>query len=219
MTCEPASPGTPRRPWSPSWRRYAPGPAAPSATPPASRCASWDGARSSSTASSSASTSSSAPSPPPALPAFSPSTGSAPTPRRCCSSPPGTTQNGCAARPPGRTCAAPPPSRHPQARPSAAGSTLAATARPTTPCGGSCSPAWAQTRLPLPDVAVPRVLGIDDFALRRGLVYATVLIDAETGRRVDVVPGRTTDAAEAWLRDHPGVEVLCGDGSGAYGEA
>jgi transposase len=47
MTCGPASPGTPSLPWSPSWRRYVPGPAAPSATPPASRCASWDGARSS----------------------------------------------------------------------------------------------------------------------------------------------------------------------------
>jgi transposase len=74
-------------------------------------------------------------------------------------------------------------------------------------------------KIPLPALAVPRVLGIDDFALRRGMVYATVLIDAETGRRVDVVPGRTTDAAEAWLRDHPGAEVLCRDGSGAYGEA
>jgi transposase len=74
-------------------------------------------------------------------------------------------------------------------------------------------------QIPLPALAVPRVLGIDDFALRRGLVYATVLIDAETGRRVDVVPGRTTDAAGAWLRDHAGVEILCRDGSGAYGEA
>jgi transposase len=74
-------------------------------------------------------------------------------------------------------------------------------------------------KIPLPALAVPRVLGIDDFALRRGLVYATVLIDAETGQRVDVIPGRTTVAAEAWLRDHPGAEVLCRDGSGAYGEA
>jgi len=74
-------------------------------------------------------------------------------------------------------------------------------------------------RIPLPALAVPRVLGIDDFALRRGLVYATVLIDAETGRRVDVVPGRTADVAEEWLRGHPGVEVVCRDGSGAYGEA
>jgi len=74
-------------------------------------------------------------------------------------------------------------------------------------------------KIPLPALAVPRVLGIDDFALRRGSVYATVLIDAETGRRIDVVQGRSADVAEKWLRDHPGVEVVCRDGSGAYGEA
>ena len=77
----------------------------------------------------------------------------------------------------------------------------------------------ALLRIPLPPLQVPRVLGIDDFALRRGLVYATVLIDAETGRRIDVIPGRTTDAAGDWLREHPGVEVVCRDGSGAYCEA
>jgi transposase len=74
-------------------------------------------------------------------------------------------------------------------------------------------------RLPLPEVSVPRVLGVDDFALRRGQVYATVLIDAETGQRVDVLAGRTAEVLQAWLRDHPGVEVVCWDGSGAYGEA
>jgi transposase len=74
-------------------------------------------------------------------------------------------------------------------------------------------------KIPLPALAVPRVLGIDDFALRRGSVYATVFIDAETGRRVDVVVGRTADVTEKWLLGHPGVEVVCRDGSGAYGEA
>ena len=77
----------------------------------------------------------------------------------------------------------------------------------------------ALLRIPLPALAVPRVLGIDDFALRRGSVYATVFIDAGTGWRVDVVQGRTADVAEKWLRDRPGVEVVCQDGSGAYGEA
>ena len=74
-------------------------------------------------------------------------------------------------------------------------------------------------RIPLPALEVPRVLGIDDFALRRGLIYATILIDAGTGRRVDVLQGRTADVVEDWLREHPGVEVVCRDGSGAYGEA
>ena len=70
-------------------------------------------------------------------------------------------------------------------------------------------------RLPLPEMTVPRVLGVDDFALRRGQVYATVLIDAETGKRVDVLAGRTAEVLEAWLRAHPGVQVVCRDGSGA----
>jgi transposase len=74
-------------------------------------------------------------------------------------------------------------------------------------------------RLPLPEVAVPRVLGVDDFALRRGQVYATILIDAETGQRVDVLASRKADVLETWLLSHPGVQVVCRDGSGAYGEA
>jgi transposase len=74
-------------------------------------------------------------------------------------------------------------------------------------------------KIPLPEVAVPRVLGIDDFALRRSHKYATVLINAVTGQRVDVLPGRTADVVEAWLRANPGVQVVCRDGSGAYGNS
>ena len=74
-------------------------------------------------------------------------------------------------------------------------------------------------RLPVPEMVVPRVLGIDDFALRRGRVYATVLIDAETGRRVDVLEGRGAEVVEAWLREHPGVEIVCRDGSTTYAGA
>ena len=66
--------------------------------------------------------------------------------------------------------------------------------------------ACSGSRFPSPD---PQVLGIDDFALRRSLVYATVLIDAGIGRRVDVIPGRSTDAAGDWLPKHPGGEVVC----------
>ncbi|SNS04067.1 Transposase [Streptosporangium subroseum] len=74
-------------------------------------------------------------------------------------------------------------------------------------------------RLPLPAVGVPRVLGVDDFALRRRHRYATILIDAETGTRIDVLPGRGAEVLEVWLRAHPGVEIVCRDGSLTYGEA
>ncbi len=73
--------------------------------------------------------------------------------------------------------------------------------------------------IPLPPAAVPPVLGIDDFALRRSRRYATVLINAATGQRIDVLPGRTADVVEAWLRERPGIQIVCRDGSGAYGEA
>ena len=66
---------------------------------------------------------------------------------------------------------------------------------------------------------MPRVLGADDFALRRGQVYATILIDAQAGQRFDVLASRKAEVLEAWLRTHPGVEIVCRDGSGAYGEA
>jgi DNA-binding NarL/FixJ family response regulator len=73
--------------------------------------------------------------------------------------------------------------------------------------------------LPLPQVPVPQVLSVDDVALRRGHRYATMIIDAVSHRRVDVLPDRKAATLTAWLREHPGAEIVCRDGSASYAEA
>jgi transposase len=66
--------------------------------------------------------------------------------------------------------------------------------------------------------ATPRVLGVDDWAWKKGQTYGTILVDLEQHCVVDLLVDRSADTLATWLQAHPGVEIISRDRSGSYAE-
>src|SRR5438128_371896 len=64
-----------------------------------------------------------------------------------------------------------------------------------------------------------RILGIDEWAWKKGQTYGTLFVHLELRRPIEVLPDREEETVEAWLRTHPELEVVSRDRAGAYAAA
>ena len=72
--------------------------------------------------------------------------------------------------------------------------------------------------LPEPAPPAARVLGVDEFAVRRGRTYGTVLVDVERRRPLDLLEGRSAAQFATWLQDRPAPAVICRDRAECFAE-
>jgi transposase len=73
-------------------------------------------------------------------------------------------------------------------------------------------------RAPLPTLAAPRVIGLDEWAWRRGRHFGTIVCDLERHQVIDLLADRSALSGARWLQAHPSVEIVCRDRSRLYGE-
>jgi len=71
---------------------------------------------------------------------------------------------------------------------------------------------------PTPDASAPQVLGVDEWAWRRGHRYGTILVNLEDHRVLDLLPERSVESVAAWLAQHPTITVVYRDRSALYAE-
>lgn len=62
-----------------------------------------------------------------------------------------------------------------------------------------------------PALSSVRILGIDDWSGNKGVTYGTIVVDFALRKPIELLPDRSAETSQAWLRTHPEVEVVSRD--------
>lgn len=74
-------------------------------------------------------------------------------------------------------------------------------------------------QLDTPGTTPPRIIGIDDWAFRKGRTYGTIIVDHELGKPIALLPSSAGDVVKEWLEKHPSIELVTRDRSVEYRDA
>ena len=63
-----------------------------------------------------------------------------------------------------------------------------------------------------------RIVGLDDWAWRKGSTYGTIIVDLERREVIDLLPDRSASATAGWLKQHPDIEIVSRDRCGSFAQ-
>jgi transposase len=75
---------------------------------------------------------------------------------------------------------------------------------------------WSLFLVPVPSIGNVQVIGIDDWAWRKGQRYGSILVDLQSHKILDLLPERTVESVQKWFEANPGIEVVSRDRGGTY---
>jgi transposase len=71
-------------------------------------------------------------------------------------------------------------------------------------------------RVSLPEGPEPEIIGLDDWAWRKGNRYGTIIVDLQQGCPLDLLEDRAAETVATWLQAHPDVKIVARDRAEAY---
>jgi transposase len=71
-------------------------------------------------------------------------------------------------------------------------------------------------RLPTPPAPTLQVIGLDDWAKRKGQAYGSIVVDLERHQPITLLDDRTAETTEQFLRAHPAIQIISRDRASGY---